>query len=137
MRCENAIVRETLFAIRLELDARGLSLKVCASKGGVSYSTFLSWFPASGEGQVPSLAFLPHLARALPADLFSLLLPDGFHMVPAPEGLDYDEFAAGCHAFLARKEQAHLPESPAGRELSDCGNDALGCKVVPLLGRVA
>jgi len=138
MQDDNTIAREALSAIRLELDARRIPLKVCASKAGVSYSTFLSWFPAGGTPQIPSLAALPGLARALPGDLLSLLIPDGFHFVPDPQGLDYDEFAAGCRAFLDAKDRAHHPDSPAGRELSDCERQALDAKVVMLpVGRVA
>lgn len=129
---ENAIMREALLEVRRELDVRGLHLKVCASKARVSYSTFLSWFPAGGTPQIPSLAALPGLARALPGDLLSLLIPDGFHFVPDPQGLDYDEFAAGCRAFLDAKDRAHHPESPAGRELSDCERQALDAKIVML-----
>ena len=120
MRDDNAIMRDALLTIRLELDNRRIPLKVCASKGGFSYSTFLSWFPADGTPQIPSLAAMPGLARALPSDLLSYLVPDGFHIVPDPEGIDYDQFADGCHAYLARKSKAHCPDSPAGRELSDC-----------------
>jgi hypothetical protein len=136
---DSAIMRDTLLAIRLELDARGLPLKVCASKAGVSYSTFLSWFPASGTPQIPSLACLPGLAKALPGDLLSMLVPDGFHIVPDPSGIDYDDFSAGCRAFIDAKEQAHHPESPAGRDISDCEKAVLNGTIVrlPIRGKVA
>jgi hypothetical protein len=138
MADDNAIVREALLEIRRELDLRSLPLKVCASRAGVSYSTFLSWFPAAGTPQVPSLASLPGLARALPSDLLSLLVPDGFHIVPDPSGLDYDEFAAGCRAYLDTKDRAHHPDSPAGRDLSECEESALNGVVVQLpLGRLS
>lgn len=132
MADENANVREALATIRAELDRRGMHLKVCAAKGGFSYSTFLSWFPASGTPQVPSLANLPGLVKALPSDLVSLLVPDGFHLIPDPQGLDYDAFAAGCVAFLERKNKAHHPDSPAGRDLSDCEKQALTAEIVRL-----
>ena len=137
VRDENTIAKETLFAIRLELDNRNLPLKVCAAKGGIKYSTFLTWFPANGDPQIPSIAWLPQLAKALPNDLFSLLLPDGFHMVPSPEGMDYDEFAAGCRAFTKAKDEAHHPSSPAGRDLSDCEKAKLNVVSLPLRGKVA
>lgn len=135
---ENMITRDALLEIRRELDGRAIPLKVCASKAGVSYSTFLSWFPASGTPQIPSLAALPGLARALPGDLLSMLVPDGFHIVPDPGGLDYDEFAAGCRAYLETKDRAHHPDSPAGREISDDERAALNLNVVqlPIMGRV-
>jgi transcriptional regulator with XRE-family HTH domain len=137
-RDDNAIVRETLLAIRLELDARGLPLKVIASKAGVSYSTFLSWFPAGGTPQIPSLAALRGLARALPGDLLSLLVPDGFHIVPDPSGLDYDDFAAGCLDFASAHAQARHPNSECGVDIGPREKSNLDDKVVVMLpiGRV-
>jgi hypothetical protein len=132
MRDDNAIMREALLAIRLELDERRLPLKVCASRAGVSYSTFLSWFPAAGTPQIPSLASLPGLAKALPGDLLSLLVPDGFHIVPDPDGVDYDEFSARCRQFIDAKERAHHPESEAGREIGDGEKAELDGNVVRL-----
>ena len=140
MTDENAIMREALFAIREKLDERRIPLKVLAGKAGVSYSTFLSWFPAPGgerEPQIPSLAVLPALARALPGDLLSYLVPDGFHIVPDPEGIDYDSFAKGCREFLACKDDAHHPESEAGRDIGPTEQALLGAKIVPLIGKVA
>jgi hypothetical protein len=139
MRDENAIMREALLEIRRELIDRSIPLKVCASKAGVSYSTFLSWFPAGGTPQVPSLAALPGLAKALPGDLLSLLVPDGFHVVPDPEGLDYDDFAAGCRSYLDAKDRAHHPESEAGRDLGPGEQSDLNSKIVqlPIMGKVA
>ncbi|GAA4827257.1 hypothetical protein GCM10023232_26880 [Sphingosinicella ginsenosidimutans] len=132
MRDENAIMRDSLLEIRQQLDRRGIPLKVCASKASVSYSTFLSWFPAAGTPQIPSLASLPALARALPGDLLSLLLPDGYHIVPGPDGIDYDEFSAGCRAFIDAKDRAHHPESEAGRDLGPNERADLDGKVVRL-----
>lgn len=132
MADENAIMREALLEIRRSLDARNIPLKVCASKAKVSYSTFLSWFPAGGTPQVPSLAALPGLAMALPGDLLSLLVPDGFHIVPDPTGLDYDEFSAGCRAFIDAKDRAHHPESEAGRDIGPGERSELDHKVVRL-----
>lgn len=129
---ENAIMRDALLTIRRELDDRRLPLKVCAAKAGVGYSTFLSWFPAQGTPQVPSLAALPGLARALPPDLLSLLVPDGFHIVPDPSGMDYDEFSAGCRAFIDAKERAHHPESEAGRDIGPTERAELDDNVVRL-----
>lgn len=138
MTDENAIMRASLSAIRAELDKRGIPMKVCAANAGVSYSTFLSWFPAPGgerDPQIPSLAVLPALARALPGDLLSYLVPDGFHIVPDPDGVDYDDFAKGCRAFLACKDDAHHPESEAGREIGVGENAVLSGHVVQLRAR--
>jgi hypothetical protein len=136
---DNAIMREALLAIRLELDARGIPLKVCASKAKVSYSTFLSWFPAGGTPQIPSLAALPGLARALPGDLLSLLVPDGFHIVPGPEGVDYDDIAARCLDYAAEHARARHPESECGVDIGPGEQSRLDAKVayLPIKGSVA
>jgi hypothetical protein len=136
---ENAITRETLLAIRQELDVRGLPLKVCASKANVSYSTFISWFPASGTPQIPSLAALRCLAKALPGDLLSLLVPDGFHIVPDPTGMDYDDIAAGCIEFAAEHAKARHPLSECGIEIGPGEEARLNNKIVqlPIRGKVA
>lgn len=134
---ENAITRDALLQIRSELTARKLPLKVCASKAGVSYSTFLSWFPAAGTPQIPSLAALRGLAKALPGDLLSLLVPDGFHIVPDPSGIDYDDFAAGCLDFAAEHAKSRHPLSEWGVDIGPTERDRLDNKVVHLpLGRL-
>ena len=141
MTDENAIMRETLFAIRAELDARKLPLKVLAGKAGVSVSTFMSWFPVPGgsrEPQIPSLACLPALARALPGDLLSYLVPDGFHIIPDPSGgLDYDDIAAGCLSYAAEHAKARHPDSPGGVDIVECEEKALNVAYLPLCGKVA
>jgi len=131
-------MRDTLKAIRLELDRRNVSMKVCASNAEVGYSTWLSWFPAGGTPQVPSLAAIPALAKRLPPDLFDMLFPDGMHCAPCPDGIDFDEFAARCRAFLGAKDAAHHPDSPAGRDISPCEEERLKGKVVSIpMGKVA
>lgn len=137
MRDENAIMRETLLVIRSELDRRYIPMKVCAGKAGVSYSTWLSWFPADGSPQIPSLGCLAALSRGLPADLFDMLLPDDFHAARCPKDVDYDEFASGCMAFLAEKEKAHHPNSPGGRDIVPEEHNSLDVKIIPLRGKVA
>lgn len=132
MRDENTIMREALSAIRLELEARNMSMKVCASKGGISYSTFLSWFPAGGTPQVPSLAMLPCLARALPADLVSLLVPDGWHIVQTPDVIDHDDLAAGCIELASAHARARHPNSPAGVDIAPCEREELNSCAVKL-----
>lgn len=132
MADDNAIMREALLTIRQKLDERGLHLKVCAARGGFSYSTFLTWFPLDGKPQVPSLAASPGLAKALPGDLLSLLVPDGFHIVPDPDGIDYDAFSAGCRAFIDAKDNAHHPESECGRDIGPGEQAVLDSNVVRL-----
>ena len=132
MHCDSTIVRDALQTIRHELDKRRIPHKVSAAKAGVCVSTWLSWFPADGTPQIPSLAFLPGLARALPGDLLSLLVPDGFHIVPDPRGVDYDDFSAGCRRFVDLKEASHHPQSENGRDIGPNEATALTGQVVAL-----
>lgn len=128
MRNENAIVKSAQSAIRTELDRRGIALKLIASKADVPYSTLVSWFPnpcGGKEPQIMGLDGLYKLAGHIPDELLSLLLPDTRHIVSAPEGVDYDEFARGCRSYLQAKDDAHHPNSPAGRDLSDCERENL------------
>lgn len=138
MRDETTVMRETLLAIRQELDARRIPHKVSAAKAGVGTTTWLSWFPADGQPQIPSLAFLPCLAKALPGDLLSLLVPDGFHIVPDPSGLDYDDFAASCIEIAGEHAKARHPNSECGVDIGPGERSTLDSKIAYLpLGKIA
>lgn len=141
LRDADNIVRERQKAIRREMDRRGIHIKAVAMDGGwENTSTVLSYFPADSHAQpaVMSVASLYRLFQALPTDLLSLLLPEGHAIVRVPEGIDHDELASGFQDYLQTKHAAHHPDSPAGRELSDCERQALDAKVVMLpVGRVA
>lgn len=135
MADETTIVRERQKAIRREIDRRGIAIKAVQFDGGwKTPSTVLSWFPADkdAEPQIMSVAGLYRLieSKALPIDLLSLQLPDGFRIVSVPEDVDHDEIAAVVREYLETKDRAHHPESPAGREISDCEHDNLSGKVV-------
>lgn len=139
MRDANSIVRERQLIIRRELDRRGISLKGIAFDAGLSYSTVVSYFPGEKdkEPHTVSGAALYRLAGVLPDDLFSLLLPDGFQVVRVPEGIDLDDLEEIARDFLARKGKAHHPDSPGGRELSDCERADLDGKAAALRAVVA
>lgn len=139
MRDDNSLMRDALLAVRQQLDLRGISMKVCAANAGVSYSTFLSWFPAGGTPQIPSLACFPALLKALPIDLISLLMPDGWQVVQVPVGVDHDDLATGFADYLAEKNAAHHPESECGRDLGPGERAKLDAKVayLPLKGKAA
>lgn len=136
MRDENTIVRERQQLIRREMDRRQISIKAVQLDGGWNTtSTVLSYFPnpeGSAEPQTMSVAALYRLiaSKALPIDLLSMMLPDGFRIVRVPEEVDHDEIAAVLHDYLQTKERAHHPESPAGREIAECENAELSGKVV-------
>lgn len=133
MRDSSNIIRERQLAIRRELDRRGIALKVVAFDSGIPYNTLCSYFPG-GERQpaeMPvSAAF--NLCGVLPDDLLNLLCPDGFALVRVPAGIDYDDISEGCREFIAAKDRAHHPDSPAGRDIAPCEESSLAAKVVRL-----
>lgn len=112
-----------------EAERRGITVKALHYDTGISQDTIRSW--VRGDA-VMSIGGLFQLVGVIPDDLLSMLLPDGRLIVRVPEGIDHDEFEDGCRDFLATKGQAHHPNSPAGREISDCEKDALDRKVVAL-----
>lgn len=136
MRDAADIVRDRQLAIRRELNRRGILMKQVELDSGMSSSTLLSYFPANGEAKpavMPmSAIYLLAETRAIPDDLLSLLLPAGVMLVRVPEGIDHDELETAARDYLAEKGKAHHPESPAGREISSCEDDALTAKAVRL-----
>jgi hypothetical protein len=65
-------------------------------------------------------------------------VPDGFHIVPDPTGIDYDDFAAGCIDFAAEHAKARHPQSECGVNIGPGEQGRLDSKIVRLpLGRVA
>lgn len=132
----NMIVRDRQLAIRREMDRRGISLKAVSLDSGIPYPTIVSYFPGEQDRQPATLPgsaiFMLALTKALPLDLLSLILPDGFQIVRAPELLDHDEFENLCRDYLATKGKAHHPDSPGGREIAPCEEAALTGKVVTL-----
>ncbi len=142
MRDDNAIVRDRQCAIRREMDRRGILLKQVQLDGEwETVSTVASYFPACDDAKpaVMSAAALHRLIRtkALPLDLLSLMLPEGFQIVRAPEEIDHDEVERMCREYLEAKGTAHRQDSPGGREITDCERTALTGKVVQLVGSVA
>lgn len=114
------IVRERQKAIRREIDRRGIAIKAVALDGGwENTSTVLSYFPADGHAQpaIMSASALYRLFGALPTDLLSLMLPEGFAIVAVPEELDHDQVAPILAEYLRAKDDAHHPDSEAGREI--------------------
>jgi hypothetical protein len=133
MRNASDIIRERQLAIRRELDRRGIPLKVIAFDSRIKYDTLLSYFP--GGERVPaelptSAAF--SLCGVLPDDLLNLLCPEGYAVVRVPAGIDFDEISGACRSFIDCKEQAHHPESEAGRDIGPNEHQELAVNVVRL-----
>lgn len=124
---EATIVREIQLTIRRELDRRGRSLKAISYDSGIPYSTLLSYFPGERNAVPHALpvAAVRKLTGHIPADLLSLLLPDGWQIVRAPEEVDHDAIAEACRAYLSAKEAAHRKDSPAQRDIADCEDSHL------------
>lgn len=112
-----------------EADRRGITVKAIHFDTGISQDTIRSW--VRGEA-VMSIAGLFGLVGVIPDDLLSMLLPERHAIVRLPDGIDHDDFEDRCRDFLGTKGHAHHPDSPAGREISDCEKDVLDRKVVAL-----
>lgn len=110
------IVRDRQKLIRREIDRRRIAIKSIQLDGGWKEpSTVLSYFPADPdrEPSTMSVASLYRLieGKALPADLLSLLLPDGWQIVRAPENVDHDAISDWAETYNAKKLAAHRKDS--------------------------
>jgi len=124
----STIIRQRQASVRRELDRRGISLKALSFDSGIPYPTLLSYFPREGS-EKPAAAIPMAAVYALcghaPADLLSLLLPDGFQIVRASEEIDHDTLAEIAGQYCVEMRKATHPESPGGREISECEDRSL------------
>lgn len=137
---EAEMVRQLQGTIRRQLDLRGIALKAIAFDSGIGYSTLLTYFPAEEGKEKPSaipMAAVRRLVGNIPADLMSLLLPDGWQIVRAPEAIDHDALCEIAEKYLAEKMAAHHPESECGREIGPNEERSLDGTVVQFAARVA
>lgn len=141
MPSNDEIVRQRQSAIRRELDRRGIALKAVAFDAGIGYSVLLGYFPQEGGAKpvmLPTSALYALAAgEAIPPDLLSLLVPDGFAIVRVPELLNHHEIADACQDYLAAKHAAHHPESEAGEAIGPGEDSALRNKFTVISGRAA
>lgn len=136
------IVRDRQALIRRQMDDRRITVKQVQCDGGWNTpSTVLSYFPADGNAQpaTMSVAALFRLLEtgALPVELLSLMMPAGFQINRIPDGVDHDEVEKACRDILASKGRAHHPDSPAGREISECESVELARKTAALVAVAA
>lgn len=131
---ENVLRAQTVIAF--EIRRRGYVMKVLAAKAQMHNNTFLSYFPADQNAKPTQLSMgaFNQLDKtgALDADLIGLLLNDNRLLIETPAGLDLDNLAEQCHDFLQAKTAAHHPDSPAGRDLSECERADLAGKVAKI-----
>lgn len=111
---------------------QGLTLKAISLDSGIPYSTLRGYAGNSGETAEMPVSALYKLVGVIPDELLSLLLPVGRAIAQVPEGIDHDELERALLDYVGTKADAHRPESPAGRDLSDCEIDKLNNKVVQL-----
>lgn len=140
MRDANTIVRERQRGIRREMDRRGISLKAAAYDADMSVSTLTSYF--HNEQRDPASLGVPGLyklieGQALPLDLLSMLLPDGYQIVRAPEDVDHDGLCSAINEYSAMKDRAHHPESEAGRDIGPNEDAALREQITAIVSLAA
>lgn len=111
-------------------EACNIARKILAHKTQLSLSTVDKH--ANGDSVMNIAAFNGYAKAGVDPELLSLLLPDGFQIVRTPEGVNHDDLAAMMHDWLAAKTAAHHPDSPGGREISDCEKTKLNTKAAGL-----
>lgn len=109
--------QERIFRVAL---AQGLTLKAISLDSGIPYSTLRTYAGQNGSTAIMGVDALFKLVGVIPDELLSLLLPGGRVIVRVPDEIDHDEMEEMCRSYLAEKGRAHHPDSPAGRELSEC-----------------
>jgi hypothetical protein len=117
MRDANDIVRDRQLAIRRELDRRGIALKAVSFDSGIPYPTLLSYFPADKTPATMSAAALYALCGAIPEDILSLMVPDGWSILRTPAALNHDEVADAMTDYFAAKQRAHRSDSECGEAI--------------------
>jgi len=127
-------VRSLQRTIRRQLDENGPTLKQVSYDSGIGYTTLQTYFTneANAKPSAMPLAALRLLTKAVPLELLSLLLPDGYRIVRVPEAIDHDALCEHLVDYLATKQAAHHPESEAGRDIGPNEKAALDGKVVTL-----
>jgi predicted transcriptional regulator len=118
-----------MFRIAQDPTRYGLTLKMIAADSGLNSQSVRNY--AAGETEMP-LSALDALIGVMPSELLSLLLPGGYLLMRAPDGVDYDEYEKHCRTFLSLKGEAHRHDSPDGRDISVCEDAKLKLAVVPL-----
>lgn len=128
---EITATQERIFRIAIR---NGLTLKAISLDAGIPYNTLRSYAGSGCATAEMPVSALRKLIGVIPDELLSLLLPDGRQIVQAPEHIDHDALSDHLREWLADKDHAHHPESPAGREISDCEDARLRGKFASIAG---
>lgn len=140
MPSNRTIVQQTkeeqkrVFRLACDQNRYGMTLKAIAMDAGIGYDSLRDY--ASGETEMP-LSALRRLIGVVPDDLLSLLLPDGRFIVQAPGEIDHDVISAGMRAYLKAKDEAHHPNSEAGRDIGPGEHDKLCGHLTVVSGSIA
>lgn len=126
--------QRTMFRIACDPVKHNLTIKIIAADSGIGEQSLRKY--AAGETEMPMSAF-DALIGVVPDTLLSLLLRDGRQVVCVPDGIDHDDMEAACRDYLADKGRTHHPDSPGGREISDCEQDRLNVKAAVVRAVVA
>ena len=103
----------------------GLAFKVIAARSRTPESTLRTYAGTKGKMVEMPVGALNRLCGVIPEQLLSLLLPDGWSIVRIADELDHDAAAEAMGKYLAAHRAAIHPDSPAGREISDCEDKEL------------
>lgn len=98
----------------------GLTLEDISLESGIGVSTLRTYIGTKGEASVMNVATLNKLRSALPDYLLSHILEPSGGVIGDAEDCDFDAYAGDCIRFVARHAEATHPDSPAGRDISDC-----------------
>jgi hypothetical protein len=131
---EITATQELIFRVAMR---GGVTLKAISIDAGIPYNTVRSYAGSGCATAEMPVSAVRKLAGVIPDELLSLLLPEGRCIVQVPEYIDHDELADHVREWLAIKDHAHHPDSPAGREISDCEDARLRDKIVHLALRAA
>lgn len=115
-----------------EAARRGITRKMVQFDGGFSESTVRSWADGSHEMPISALERLAETG-ALPLDLLSMLLGDGFELVSAGAGeLGHAALAGAAATFLGDFAAASHPASECGAAVGPRESSRLAARAASL-----
>lgn len=103
--------QKRIFRVAADPLRYGLTLKAIGIYAGIPYETLRSY--ANGSACMPVSALFK-LCGPIPAELLSLLLPEGLVIAPSGEQPDHDDLAASAIDYAALHARARHPDSPGG-----------------------